>query len=189
MANKQINELTEKSNVVVGDDLVLVWDSEEAGSEKTKKMSYSNLSPYVKVSDVKSEGTNGGVFTSGAWRTRDFNTEDSDDNNICTLAANQITLAAGTYNCRIIVPAYSVNNNRAKLVNTTAVSDIILGVCCYTSVACVTFSHINGRFTIAADQALEVQHRCDSTQTPNGFGEAVNFGPEVFTVAEFWKVG
>jgi len=53
MANKQINELTEKSDVLVDDDLLLVWDSEEAGSEKTKKVAISN---YVVALD-----TTGGV--------------------------------------------------------------------------------------------------------------------------------
>ena len=42
MANKQINELTEKSTMLADDDLILVYDSEEAGSEKTKKVAISN---------------------------------------------------------------------------------------------------------------------------------------------------
>lgn len=43
MANKQINELTEKSGILHENDLLLVYDSEEAGSEKTKKVSVENF--------------------------------------------------------------------------------------------------------------------------------------------------
>ena len=42
MANKQVNALTEKSEIV-GDDLIPVYDSEEAGVEKLKKSSLTNL--------------------------------------------------------------------------------------------------------------------------------------------------
>jgi len=42
MANKQVNALTEKSEIV-GDDLIPVYDSEEAGVEKLKKATLSDL--------------------------------------------------------------------------------------------------------------------------------------------------
>lgn len=40
---------------------------------------------YVKVSDVKSNNTNGGTFTQDAWQTRDINTEDNDTGNHCSI--------------------------------------------------------------------------------------------------------
>lgn len=53
-----------------------------------------------------------------------------------------------------------------------------------------TESFVKGRFTIAAGQALEVQHRCETT---NGAGFGIEFNlagiSEVYTIAEFWKVG
>ena len=42
MANKQVNALTAKSEIV-GDDLIPVYDSEEAGVEKLKKATLSDL--------------------------------------------------------------------------------------------------------------------------------------------------
>ncbi|GAH30599.1 unnamed protein product, partial [marine sediment metagenome] len=48
-------------------------------------------------------------------------------------------------------------------------------------------SHIAGRFTIAADQALQVQHRCTDTKETNGFGIPANFADEIYTLAEFWR--
>jgi len=42
MANKEVNELTAKSEIL-GDDLIPVYDSEEAGVEKLKKATLSDL--------------------------------------------------------------------------------------------------------------------------------------------------
>ena len=42
MANKQVNALTAKSEIV-GDDLIPVYDSEEAGTEKVKKSTLSEF--------------------------------------------------------------------------------------------------------------------------------------------------
>ena len=72
MANKQINELTEKSDVLVDDDLIVVYDSDEAGSEKAKKVAISNYvaainsqtTLYVTTggSDATGDGTVGNPF-------------------------------------------------------------------------------------------------------------------------------
>jgi len=147
---------------------------------------------YVKVSEVQASGTQGGIFTSGAWQTRTFNTEDSDDDNVCTLSSNQITLEAGTYECRIMAPAHSVNGHKTRLRNTTGSVTLLLGTAEYSSSVAsyaTTHSFMVGKFTIAASQALEVQHYGAVTQANNGFGDANTFGvDEVYTVAEFWKV-
>ena len=47
-----------------------------------------------------------------------------------------------------------------------------------------------GRFTIAASQALELQHYCTSTKTTTGFGAGNTFGTDnVFAYLVFRKVG
>jgi len=191
VAKKQINELTEITTAS-GTDLLLVYDLNEGGSEKTKKITYTNLQPsYVKVSDVKSSGVAGGTFTKDAWRTRDLNTEDSDSDNVCTLSSNQITLLPGTYICSIMCPAYRVANNKARLRNTTTPTTILVGITCWANSSDGwSPAAVNGKFTIAAGQVLEVQHYCDETRTSNGFGTQTGFGEdEVFTTVEFWKVG
>jgi hypothetical protein len=145
---------------------------------------------YVKVSDTKAQNTAGGAFTTGAWRTRDINTEDTDTAGICSIASNQITLAAGTYDCFISVPANAVDMHQARLYNITDSAVVLLGTSEGTSAAHVftTRSLILGRFTIAAAKALEVQHYCQSTYGTSGFGQAGNFASEVYTVAEFRRI-
>jgi len=148
---------------------------------------------YVKVSDVKSAGTDGGTFTSGAWRTRTLNTEDNDPDGICSLSNSQITLDAGTYECSISCPGFRVENHKAKLINATDDADIIMGTAEYsynTASRAQTKSIVSGRFTIASNKALEVRHYCFTTYA-RGFGTAGNLdgSDEVYTIAEFWKVG
>ena len=145
---------------------------------------------YIKLSDVKAQNTAGGAFTLGDWRTRVLNTEDSDTNNDCTLNANQITLAAGTYECHISCPTYKVDRHQARLYNTTGAAVVLVGTSEISANAdnTGTRSFIVGRFTIAAGQALEVQHQCQVTKTVNGLGLEANFTSEVYAIAEFWRV-
>lgn len=143
---------------------------------------------YVCVRDVKAQNTDPGAFTQGAWRTRDINNEQADADGICTIAGNQITLAAGIYRCMISAPAFRVGAHQLRLQNTTGATTLLIG----TSEAApedwrgYNRSFIVGRFTVAAAQALEIQHRCETTRA-EGLGSAANFTDEIYTIAEFWR--
>ena len=144
---------------------------------------------YIKVTDTKAQNTAGGDFTNGAWRTRDLTTEDSDTNNDCALNVNQITLTAGTYECLISCPAFDTDRHQARLYNVTGAAVVLIGTTefCAASYNVHNRSFIVGRFTIAAGQALEVQHQSEQTAA-SGFGIPANFTSEVYTIAEFWRV-
>lgn len=144
---------------------------------------------YVCVRDVKPRNTAGGGATLGAWRTRTINHEQADAAGICAIAANRITLQAGTYRCLISAPAYKVNMHQARLQNITDPATLITGTSeiAHITDATVSRSFIAGRFTLAAANALEVQHQTNATQAANGFGIAANFTEEIYTIAEFWR--
>jgi hypothetical protein len=103
MANKRIDELTEKSDVLQDDDLILIYDSEESGSEKTKKVPISNyiavidgtLNLYVATtgSDTTGDGSSGSPWATPNkaidWLTNKFITGNGEVN---------INIADGTYN-------------------------------------------------------------------------------------------
>ena len=193
----QINSLTEKATPVDA-DLVVIEDS--AASYAKKKAQLSNLpggggggglyDAYVCIADEKAQNTNGGTFTSGAWRTRDLNTERADTAGIASLASNQITLPAGTYRAMIMCPTEYVNKHQARLYNITGAAVLLTGMssrALNTSVGNTSHAIIQGRFTLAVESVLEVQHRCETTNNTYGFGPAVNFTTEVYTVAEFWR--
>ena len=147
---------------------------------------------YVEIREELAAGTDAGTFTAGAWQTRVLNTEASDVGGLAALSSNQITLAAGTYECDISCPAGACAEHQAKLYNVTDAADVLIGTSEYadTGITTYTRSRITGRFTIAASKALEVRHRCGTTKATAGFGRAANFGvTEVYAVARFWKVG
>lgn len=145
---------------------------------------------YVHVQDRKVQNTPGGAFTFGAWRTRDINDEVTDTAGICTIAGNQITLEAGTYRCAIYCPAYLVNQHQAQLYDTTGTAVLVLGQNAHSRTAAdgASVAVVRGRFTLAIASALEVQHRCTTTQAVNGFGPQCNWGDEIYTIAEFWRL-
>lgn len=149
----------------------------------------TSTSAIVIIADQKAQNTAGGTFTLGAWRTRDLNIELADPDGLATIAANQITLAAGTYRTLIIAPAYKVGDHASRLQNITDATTVLTGTSETTSTADAVTSHstIAGRFTIAAAKALEVQHQSASTGTTDGFGRQANFQVEQYTTVIFWK--
>lgn len=147
-------------------------------------------SDYIHIRDEKANGVDGGGFTLGAWRTRDLTVELDDTGGDAALAGNQITLEAGTYRCLISCPAYEVDLHKARLQNITDGITILIGTSeeTWTASHIVTRSFIVGRFTLAAQKVLEVQHWCSVTIVVNGFGRASTFGViEVYTEVELWK--
>ena len=145
---------------------------------------------YIQVRDDKASGTDGGTFTSGAWRTRDLNTEKADTGAHASVAANQITLAAGTYRFRASAPARGVSLHKLRLQNVTDAATIEVGVSVRqeSTDADVGLAFVSGRFTISASKVLELQHRCSNSTSTDGFGAACGFGVvEVYAEIEFWK--
>lgn len=137
-------------------------------------LSSSTLSlsvPVLHIQDQKASGTNGGTCTSGAWRTRDLNTEVT-DTILSTLSSNQFTLPAGSYDIQARAPAFNTNNHKAKLYNITDAADVLIGTSEYSSNGAYaqTSSVIMGRFTIASQKTFEIQHRCSLTASTTGFG-------------------
>lgn len=155
----------------------------------------NNLQPtlgIVVLEHQATSGTNAGTFTSGSWQTRPVTTEVSDAAGLCTLSTNQITLQAGTYVYEIAAPAFFVDNHQAKLYNVTDTADVDLGTISKSSTAnsggVTSISYVNGRFTIASSKTFEIRHRCQTTRSSDGFGQAASWGTEVYLKAKFTKV-
>jgi len=140
---------------------------------------------YILIRDEKASGTGGGTFTSGAWRTRDLNTESSDTGNHASIASNQITLAAGTYEFSARAVSSSSDRVQARLQNITDTISIVGLSGNSNSVSGETHvSMVDGKFTIATSKIFELQHRCSTT---GNFGLASSFGTEVYASIEFRK--
>ncbi len=148
---------------------------------------------YLNYQDQKAQNTDGGTFTSGAWRTRVLTTEVSDVGGYGTLASNQMTLAAGTYLVSAFAPAFGVDRHQLRLQNVTDTATLVTGQVAFSANSAGSpfnqdVAVLRGIFTVGASKALELQHQGQTTETTNGFGIACNFTTEVYAVVELWKL-
>jgi hypothetical protein len=145
--------------------------------------------PYIKFSDVKAKGTSGGTAVSGI-NARTFNTE-YDPQNLASFNNNtNLVLPAGTYQCRIVAPAFRVDNHQARL-RIAGGATVLLGTSEWAdndSGGTGSSSTIAGQFTLASQTTLVVEH---FTAAGSSLGSASNStwtDGEVYTIAEFWKL-
>lgn len=145
---------------------------------------------YIKVSDQKSSGTAGGGTTSGSTATRTINTVDTNSMTGASLASDQVTLPAGTYKYNIRAPSLA-GQHKAFLFNVSDGVNVGFGSSALGSTGVSTDSFISGSFTITSNKNFRVIHYTANTQATNGFGAPVSIASvnEVYTEAEFWKVG
>lgn len=142
---------------------------------------------YILLKDVKTAGTGGGTFTSGAWRTRTINTEEFDTGSNVTITANQMTLEAGTYYVNIAAAASSVNGHQAILYDVDNTTTLLIGTSNFDGgVNTVnTFSHLYGKITLASQTTLEVRHKSGFNGT---FGVAdANLAEQCYLTIEMFK--
>jgi hypothetical protein len=145
--------------------------------------------PCVFLCDIKSQGTSGGSFTSGAWRTRDINEELIDTDDLCTISGNQFTLAAGLWEIFASVPANYVDGHQSRLWCGGAV--YLYGSSEFSSngggYGFVTRSYVHGVFLLSEPTDCEIQHRCQTSHADYGFGVACNFADEIYTQVALWR--
>lgn len=194
MADSKVSLLAAVTTIGDTDDLyVAVGGASKRITGANARMTLTPL--YAHVIDQKAQGVNGGTFTSGAWRQRDLNTTVEDVGAIvASLATNRITLVAGTYRCRIRVPAYNCGRVRSRLFNfTDSVAVLPVGSSTYIN-GTAGDTWIRGKFTIAASKELQIEQVCQTTAATHGFGVSLGdtvsgYGVEVYTEAEFWLIG
>lgn len=148
---------------------------------------------YINVQDQKTLNTNGGTPSAATYNTRVLNTEVNDTNSDCSLASNQMTLTAGTYECVVSAPAYSAGHHKLRLRNVTDSTTVLVGSADYGVTGAQAQSNrsfLSGRFTIAASKALEVQHYIESASGGSlGLGAPTNATEvEVYTIVELRRV-
>jgi hypothetical protein len=144
---------------------------------------------YVLLQEQASGFVDNIGMASGDWRKRPVNTIVQNDDDICSLSSNQITLDAGTYRCYITAPAYVVVNHQARLYNITDSGVTLSGTAERAGDNAQSSSVIAGEFTIAAQKTFELQHRCSTSNNSNGMGAGVSWADtQIWAVLEFWKI-
>lgn len=151
------------------------------------------------VEDVKSNGTDGGSNSGGSYVQRTLNTVRHNTITGASLASNQITLPAGTYEVTARCPAhYYVYEHRARLVDTSG-NELVLGQNAHAgwssgsssaNTICTTTSVVSGVFTLTSETAVRLEHYTTSTYNTVGFGSALADGKdEVYSTMRIEKIG
>lgn len=148
--------------------------------------------PYLCYQDQKAQNTNSGNITAGAWRTHDLNTEVADTAGLGSVASNQVTLAAGTYEFEAVTCTYQQANAQIRLQDITNAATLGLGPMTRDGAGTGepgANPFVRGRFTIAGSTVIELQQRCShTTTTGQGYGVQGNWGVEVYATLHLWKV-
>lgn len=171
--------------------------TQSADSESIIKNLSTQTRRTAYIKDVKANATQGGTFTSGAWRTRDLNTV-SGDTELVTLLANQFTLQPGKYEIEATAPAFQVRRHKIKLYNVTSSIDAldtagnpIIGSAeiAHDSSTIVTSSGFKNSLVLTGVTTFEIHHQCETTGTTQGFGVEAGFGvDEIYTQVKITKV-
>ena len=142
---------------------------------------------YAIFCDQKTLGTDGGTFTSGAWRVRDLNTTiaNTDATNI-TLGTNEFTLQAGNYYIQWQAVAGAPNMSAHQSGLHDASSFVQMGKSMRNWTATGDSCGF-ARVTPASATTYTIQHQCQTTTATTGFGWAADFAVEIYTVVEIIK--
>lgn len=169
------------------------------GATVWAKLTASNLTgtgnsfgaQLLHVRDEKASGTSGGSATSGSYVTRTLQTTKTNEISGASLAANQITLPAGTYRIDASAPAYNVDGHQAILLNVTDATTPVVGTAehSFSSSGALTRSIVKGTFTIAGTKVFELRHHVTTSFASRGLGYETGYGNvEVYAEVQIWKI-
>lgn len=150
---------------------------------------------FAIICDRKSNGTNGGSLTPGAWRVRDLNHEIADADGIVSISSNRFTLQAGTYLIKANAPQYGRGYHALRLYNYTDSNTIADGQSNFANYNDNIYNSafVWGRTTISSAKEFEILHRCSESSGGNSNGGGVAAGGgftvnyEIYTVVEIYK--
>ena len=143
------------------------------------------------VEDRKGATEGGQALTASTWVRRDLNTVVLNTISGASLAIDEVTLPAGTYDVQAFVPAFLVNSSVTRLYDVTN-SAILLhgsGVNSHSSFHTSATSVIMGRFSLSGTAQVGIDHYAQSSATNGGGPVGIGAGNySVFTRMQITKV-
>lgn len=151
------------------------------------------------ITEEQPSGTSAGGSVAATNNLRALNTVKQNTIAGASLAANQITLPAGTYYVDFEGPCHSasltqtVHKTRLRQVSGVATTLVVGGSrqsCAGSGFDTQTTSRGRGRFVLSGTETLELQHYTSTTRGGSGLGLAVTSGEvEVYSSIAIFKVG
>lgn len=127
------------------------------------------------VQDQKASGTAGGGSSAGT-NTRVLNTTSVNTITGASLASNQITLPAGTFDIDAFAPCYLGDYHKLSLYNVTDTATSIIGNQLLATSVVENTAQLTGRITIAGAKVFELRHYIQTAKATNGLGNAATMG-------------
>lgn len=182
-----LNNLPEDATPDRMADFAISYDVSASAPKKVKLNNWVVPGALVAViQDQKAANTAGGTFTAGSDQTRTLNTLVFNRDAAVSLASNQFTLPAGTWEIEWSAPAFGVNLHQSILRDVTAGADVARGTSesSDNSTNNTTRSAGRHRVSIASANVYEIRHACSVTKATTGLGQATNLGTgtsEIYT--------
>ncbi len=148
------------------------------------------IGAWILCQNIQATTVNAGGIASGSWVKVPINTEVVDTGGDALLAANIITLTAGTYRIRWRVPCMAVDDFATRLYNFTTAAVIAYGSNTIAAASDSSSSESCGECRVAVTAATQIwlEAQAGATNLTTGFGEANNFGgSEVYASIELEK--
>ncbi len=137
------------------------------------------------LTDEKATTVDGGGSSATTWNARDLNTEQSDADNIVSIASDEFTPIAGTYRLFAQAPEFSSGLSRLRLFNVTGAAVVQEGLSgSYSGTINIgLITSLSCRFTANGTDAYRIDHWTESAQATTGLGLATDDGsPEIYLV-------
>jgi hypothetical protein len=159
-----------------------------ANSAQANGVEWTNVNSLVTtlvaiIRDVKSQGTNGGTFSTGAWRIRDLNNLSGNANSRVSLSSNQFTLQPGKYFIHASAPANDVDEHQTRIFNVTTSSVESYGMVNISGNASMQIaSMVSCYVDLSSSTVFRLEHRNGQNENNTGFGAAAGWGDEVYSI-------
>ncbi len=136
------------------------------------------------IRDEKTANTDGGSSSNDVFNTRVLNIVKTNEITGASLATNQITLPAGTFQIECTAPVFKATRHRSNLYNVTDGEYTVLGMNHFSRAVLNhgDLSVLHGQFILQDPKVFEIRHWINEAQATNGLGRKMNDGSvEIYT--------
>lgn len=150
--------------------------------------------PDYMLTEAYAQDVDAGAFNSGAWRDRNINNLAQNRGANAVLAGTEFSVPTGHYWIEAWAMAWRVGEHKLRLYRKADSYELpfqnaTLANAPSGSGSASTMAHLSLWVTFTTGVKYQLQHRCATTKTINGFGRSSGWGGMVTAAIMLWKVG